>query len=194
MGHRAGTAKPAPTKNNSLLYGNVFADRTNSPCSSQMYLAPEKRVIPPYTRPWRSWLTPGAIATLQWGWCIMCECYRSLIRGGGVTLSAVQSGRIAAISWSSLFLSGNARAEIAAAGDDANDGSQKSAYGTSFPDNTKRVKGGAGCVFLQADPRPLMSHPPPAWASYILKPVLYEFHPPPQSKHKKNTRKDPTRF
>src|SRR5262249_12076059 len=89
-----------------------------------------------------SWFDPADPATWRWGWWHMNECYGHAIRSYAF---AVQSGRVTANQLDATFL-GKCQAQIAAAGDDVANWSQESAYGTSFPDATKRVKG-AGWYF-----------------------------------------------
>jgi hypothetical protein len=117
-------------------YGDVFADQDELAWAAcQMYLATGDPAI---HQTLRSWFTPGDPATLRWGWWHMCECYGHAIRSYAF---AVQSGRLTANQLDATFLS-KCQSEIAAAGDAAMNWSKMSAYGTSFPDNTKRVKGG----------------------------------------------------
>jgi hypothetical protein len=72
----------------------------------------------------------------------MSECYGHAIRSYAF---AVQSGRIAASALDTTYLA-KCQAEIAAAGNAVLNFSQESAYGTSFPDQTKAVKA-AGWYF-----------------------------------------------
>ena len=72
----------------------------------------------------------------------MSECYGNAIRSYAF---AVQSGRVQASQLDATFLA-KCQAEIAAGGDDALTFSQQSAYGTSFPPQTKAVQG-AGWYF-----------------------------------------------
>ena len=121
-------------------YGDDFLhDDEMAWAACQMYLATGDPAI---HQTLMQWFTPGDPATLRWGWWHMCECYGHAIRSYAF---AVQSGRLAANQLDATFLS-KCRSEIAAAGDANMNWSKMSAYGTSFPDNTKRVKS-AGWYF-----------------------------------------------
>ncbi len=121
-------------------YGDTFADQDELAWAAcQMYLATGDQGI---HNTLKSWFTPGDPATLRWGWWHMCECYGHAIRSYAF---AASSGRLAANQLDPTFLA-NCQSEIAAAGDANMNWSKMSAYGTSFPDTTKRVRG-AGWYF-----------------------------------------------
>ena len=98
----------------------------------QMYLATGDPAI---HQTLMQWFTPGDPATLRWGWWHMASDWGHAIRSYAF---AAQSGRLSASQLDPTFLA-KCQSEIAAAGDDALRWSQMSAYGTSFPDATKRV-------------------------------------------------------
>jgi hypothetical protein len=85
-----------------------------------------------------SWFDPSNSATWQWGWHHMIECYGHAIRSYAF---APKNGKMPASSLDPTFLA-KCQAEIAKAGDDVMNWSQMNAYGSSFPDATKRVLAG----------------------------------------------------
>ncbi|HYG34288.1 MAG TPA: glycoside hydrolase family 9 protein, partial [Clostridia bacterium] len=107
-----------------------------------------------------SWFDPADPATRRWSWWRMSEGFGHAIRSYAF---AAQSGRIQASSLDQAYLA-KCKAEILAAGDDMLKWNQQSAYGTSFPEPTKAVRG-AGWYFstdqafdiavaYQMDPKP----------------------------------------
>jgi len=121
-------------------YGDNFADNDELAWAAcQMYLATGDSSIHQLLL---DWFDPSDPTTWRWGWWHMSECYGHAIRSYAF---AVQSGRASASQLDSTFLT-KCRAQVIAAGDDMVNFSQQSAYGTSFPINTKAVQG-AGWYF-----------------------------------------------
>jgi hypothetical protein len=117
-------------------YGDVFTDQDEIAWAAcEMYLATGDSDI---HETLLSWFDPADPATHQYGWHHLSECYGHAIRSYAF---AVRSGRLAGSSLNASYLS-RCEAEVIAAGDDTMRWSQMSAYGTSFPDATKRVLAG----------------------------------------------------
>jgi len=117
-------------------YGDNFADQDELAWAAcQMFLATGDASI---HQKLLSWFDPSNPATMRWGWVHLSECYGHAIRSYAF---AAQSGRIASSSLNSTFLN-KCVVEIVAAGDQTMNWSKMSAYGTSFPEATKQVKGG----------------------------------------------------
>src|SRR6266404_4366734 len=126
-------------------YGDVFGDKDELAWAAcQMYLATGDPAI---HQTLQSWFDPSDPATTRWGWWHMSECYGHAIRSYAF---AVQSGRLNPSKLNPTFLS-KCQAEIAIAGDAAMNWSKMSSYGTSFPDQTKHVRG-AGWYFSTDQP------------------------------------------
>jgi hypothetical protein len=85
---------------------------------------------------------PASSDTRRWGWWRLYECYGHAIRSYAF---AAQTGKIKAGKLDTNFLA-KCRNEIAAAGQEQLDRAEKSAYGTSFPLETKAVRS-AGWYF-----------------------------------------------
>ncbi|HWA25480.1 MAG TPA: glycoside hydrolase family 9 protein [Lacunisphaera sp.] len=114
----------------------------------------------------RAWCDPAGDRTRRWGWWRLNECWGNAIRSYAF---AGRTDRIAADRLDAALLAKCER-EIEAAGRDAMNSSDESAYGTSFPAQTKRMRGGGWYFSLdqafdlavaslldyprQADPRP----------------------------------------
>ncbi len=81
------------------------------------------------------WLRPEDPATRRWGWWRMCEGYGRAIRSYAF---AVRSGRLARDRLDPQLLT-RCENEIVACADDWLLAARQSAYGTSFPAQTKRV-------------------------------------------------------
>jgi hypothetical protein len=114
-------------------YGDNFADNDELAWAAcQMFLATGDASIHQLLL---SWFDPANPATWHWGWWHMPECYGHAIRSYAF---AVQSGRATAAQLDPTFLS-KCQTQIAAAADDMLGFSQASAYGTSFPTQTKAV-------------------------------------------------------
>ncbi|HTL67270.1 MAG TPA: glycoside hydrolase family 9 protein [Lacunisphaera sp.] len=93
----------------------------------------------------KSWFDPASPDTWRWGWW---HCYMGYGNAVRTYAFAARSGRLAASQLDAAYLA-KCEAEVRAAADDAVRWSQQSAYGTSFPDATKRVRG-AGWYFSGA--------------------------------------------
>jgi hypothetical protein len=92
----------------------------------------------------KSWFNPSDSSTYRWGWWHLAECYGNAIRSYAF---AARSGKLPASALDSAYLA-KCEAEIIAAGDMQLGFSKASAYGTSFPTQTKAVQG-AGWYFSQ---------------------------------------------
>ena len=90
-----------------------------------------------------AWFNPSDPATWRWGWWHLPVCYGHAVRSYAF---AVQSGRVASASQLDATFLAKCQAEVAAAGDYMMNASQQSAYGTSFPQQTKAVRA-AGWYF-----------------------------------------------
>ncbi|HWA26510.1 MAG TPA: glycoside hydrolase family 9 protein [Lacunisphaera sp.] len=83
----------------------------------------------------RSWFNPADPATWRWGWW---HCFMGWGNAVRVYAFAARSGRLSTGQLDAAYLA-KCEAEVKSAGDDVLKWSQQSAYGTSFPDATKRV-------------------------------------------------------
>ncbi|HWD91980.1 MAG TPA: glycoside hydrolase family 9 protein [Verrucomicrobiae bacterium] len=123
-------------------YGDTFADQDELAWAAcEMFLATGDQGI---HQTLMSWFDPSSSATWRWGWWHMPESYGNAIRSYAF---AARSGRLQANQLNSAYLA-KCQAEIAAAGDMQLGFAQASAYGTSFPTQTKAVQG-AGWYFSQ---------------------------------------------
>ena len=123
-------------------YGDTFADQDELAWAAcEMFIATGDQGIHATLK---SWFDPSNSATYRWGWWHMAECYGNAIRSYAF---AARSGKLPASALDSAYLA-KCEAEIIAAGDMQLDFSKKSAYGTSFPTETKAVQG-AGWYFSQ---------------------------------------------
>jgi hypothetical protein len=115
----------------------------------------------------------------MWTWWRLFDAYGSAIRSYAF---AVKSGRVKASQLQPLFLE-RCQAEIAAAGDDQLRRAESSAYGTSFPEETKRTRS-AGWYFsgdaafdltvaLQLD-FPIKNDPRPRYLQALWSNLNYE--------------------
>jgi hypothetical protein len=91
-----------------------------------------------YHRKFKQGCDPASDRIRRWGWWRMNECWGHAIRSYAF---AARSGRIDAAKLDPA-LRAKCEAEIEAAGRDALRNSDESAYGTSFPAETKRMRGG----------------------------------------------------
>jgi hypothetical protein len=115
-------------------YSDNFADQDELAWAAcEMYLATGDQTI---HQKLLSWFDPSSPSTWMWGWWHMFECYGNAIRSYAF---AARSGRVASSALDATFLA-KCQNEIATAGDLALNWSQKSAYGTSLPDNTKNAQ------------------------------------------------------
>ncbi|MDO8538797.1 MAG: glycoside hydrolase family 9 protein [Opitutaceae bacterium] len=106
------------------------------------------------------WLNPADPEKRHWGWVRASFCYGNAIRSYAF---AVRSQRLPANKVDAGYLA-KCEAELRAAGDDALRWSRQSAYGTSFPEATKRQRRGGwffasdrafdATVAYQISPRP----------------------------------------
>src|SRR5207247_2617799 len=85
-----------------------------------------------------SWLNPADPNTRKWSWWRLYDAYGCAIRSYAF---AAKSGRMKADQLD-LGLLTKCEAEISAAGEDQLRRAQDSAYGSSFPNETKRVRAG----------------------------------------------------
>ena len=122
---------------------------------------------------------PGADRIRRWGWWRLYEGYGRAIRSYAL---AVKSGKATRGQLAPSFLRG-CEAEVVAAADDQLRWSQQSAYGTSFPTETKRFRGGGWYFSLDqafdlavasALDHPVMNDPRPKYAGAILANMNYE--------------------
>ena len=93
----------------------------------------------------KSWYDPADPATMRWGWVHAYSSYGNAARSYAF---AVRSGRRAASELDSAYLA-KCENELLAAGNAALKSSKQSAYGTSFPEQTKAVQS-AGWYFSSA--------------------------------------------
>jgi hypothetical protein len=84
------------------------------------------------------WLNPSDPATRKWGWWRLFDAYGCAIRSYAF---AAISGRLKREQLDQLLLA-RCQDEVAAAGQDQMRRSEESAYGTSFPAETKRARAG----------------------------------------------------
>lgn len=114
-------------------YGDDFADSDELAwAAAEMFLATGDTAI---HQTLKSWFDPADPATTRWGWWHMSQCYGHAIRSYAF---AARSGRIAASQLDASYLA-KCEAEIKKAGDDVVNWAAINAYGSSFPDATKRV-------------------------------------------------------
>ena len=122
---------------------------------------------------------PGDDRIRRWGWWRLYEGYGRAIRSYAL---AVKSGRARKAQLDPFFLRA-CEAEVIAAADDQLRWSQQSAYGTSFPTETKRYRGGGwyfsmdqafdlavACTLDQ----PVLNDPRPKYIEAILENMNYE--------------------
>ncbi|MBI3885767.1 MAG: glycoside hydrolase family 9 protein [Opitutae bacterium] len=91
-----------------------------------------------YHQQLKQWFDPADPATRRWGWWRMSECYGNAIRSYAF---AARSGRLPVSRLDSVFLQ-KCEQQIEGAGRDALKWSDQGAYGSSFPEETKHVRGG----------------------------------------------------
>jgi hypothetical protein len=122
---------------------------------------------------------PGDDRTRRWGWWRLYEGYGRAIRSYAL---AVRSGKADSKKFDRLFLQ-SCQAEITAAADDQQRWSQQSAYGTSFPTETKRHRGGGWYFSLDQAfdlaiacglDYPVMNDPRPKYREAILGNLNFE--------------------
>ena len=122
---------------------------------------------------------PGEERTRRWGWWRLYEGYGRAIRSYAL---AVKSGKAKASQMDRSFLRA-CETELVAAADDQLRWSQQSAYGTSFPTETKRFRGGGWYFSLDqafdlaaacALDHPLMNDPRPKYREAVVANLNYE--------------------
>ena len=137
-------------------YGDNFThDDELAWAATEMYLATGD---PAYHETLKAWFDPASPATWRWSWWHLSESYGNAIRSYAF---AVRSGRLKAAQLDPGFLA-RCEAEIVTAAKDNLRWAEQSAYGTSFPQPTKQVRGGGWyfstdaafdlAVALQLDP------------------------------------------
>jgi len=126
-----------------------------------------------------AWLNPSDPAIRRWGWWRMYESYGRAIRS---YVFGARTGRVPLERLNPIFLS-RCEAELMAAANDQLRWAQQSAYGTSFPTETKRVGGGGWYFSLDqafdlavasALDQPPLNDPRPQYLKAILSNLNYE--------------------
>jgi hypothetical protein len=122
-------------------YGDDFTDKDELAWAAcEMFLATGDQSIHQTLKSW--FPDPTDPTTFRWGWWRLFACYGCAVRSYAF---AATSGRLPASQLDSAYLA-KCQQTIVAAGDDCVTWCQDNAYGTSFPDATKRVLG-AGWYF-----------------------------------------------
>jgi hypothetical protein len=126
-----------------------------------------------------AWFNPADPATRRWGWWRLYESYGRAIRS---YVFGARTGRIPRERLNDSFFR-RCDAELRAAADDQLHWAEQSAYGTSFPSETKRF-GGAGWYFsldqafdlavASALDQPPLNDPRPKYLRAILSNLNYE--------------------
>jgi Glycosyl hydrolase family 9/Cellulase N-terminal ig-like domain len=153
-------------------FGDDFADRDELAWAAcELFLATGD---PQYQAALQTWFPdPTDPGTARWGWWRMYACYGNAIRDYA---TAVSSGRLQASQIDPAYLAKCINV-IISCGDDNLQWSQYSAYGTSFPDATKAVRG-AGWYFSSVQAFDLVVayqfNPNPAYLDAILENMNYE--------------------
>jgi hypothetical protein len=158
-------------------YGNDFMhDDELAWAACEMFLATGD---PAFENKLFDWLHPADPATRKWGWWRLYDAYGCAIRSYAF---AAKAGKIKRDQQNRILLE-ECEAEIAAAGEDQLDRARHSAYGTSFPDETKRAQT-AGWYFscdaafdlaaaCQLD-YPILNDPRPAMRAALISNLNYE--------------------
>jgi hypothetical protein len=158
-------------------YGNEFMhDDELAWAACEMYLATGE---PVFQQKLMEWLHPSDPATRKWGWWRLYDAYGCAIRSYAF---AARSGRVRRDQLNQLLLE-ECEEEIAEAGMAQLSRARHSAYGTSFPDETKRA-GTAGWYFscdaafdlavaCQLE-YPVMNDPRPAMRVALISNLNYE--------------------
>ena len=152
-------------------YGDTFADQDELAWAAcEMFIATGDQGI---HQTLMSWFDPSNSATWRWGWWHMSECYGNAIRDYAF---AARDGKLQASQLDPTFLA-KCQAEIAAAGDMQLGFAQASAYGTSFPTETKAVQG-AGWYFSEDQAFDMtvayQLNPKPEYLAAIIENMNYE--------------------
>jgi hypothetical protein len=158
-------------------YGNDFMhDDELAWAACEMFLATGD---PTLEKKLTEWMNPADPGTRKWSWWRLFEAYGHATRDYAF---AARSGRLKRNQLDLLFLE-KCEAEIAAAGEDQLQRAENSAYGTSFPTETKRTRT-AGWYFssdaafdlavaCQLD-YPAMNDPRPRMLKALLSNLNYE--------------------
>ncbi len=121
----------------------------------------------------KKWYDPADSGTRRWGWLRAYSSYGNAARSYAF---AARSGRLSAGKLDAGYLA-KCEAELLGAGNDALTWSKQSAYGTSFPEATKRVQS-AGWYFSSAQAFDItVAHqikPKPAYLDAIIRNLNYE--------------------
>src|SRR5262249_44898606 len=129
---------------------------------------------PQYRTLLESWFPdPTDPATARWGWWKMYACYGNAVRDYA---TAVTSGRLSAGQLNASYLA-KCITEITNCGNDVLQWSKDDAYGSSFPEPTKAVRG-AGWYFSPVQAFDLVVayqfNPNPAYLDAIVANLNYE--------------------
>jgi len=158
-------------------YGNEFMhDDELAWAACELYLATGDAV---YQQKLLQWLYPDNPDERRWGWWRLYDAYGCAIRSYAF---AVKAGKARPDQLNRLLLE-QCQAEIAADGEEQLKRARQSAYGTSFPEETKHA-GSAGWYFssdaafdlavaLQLD-YPVMNDPRPAMRAALMSNLNYE--------------------
>jgi hypothetical protein len=158
-------------------YGNEFMhDDELAWAACELFLATGE---PAFQEKLLTWLHPADPAIRKWGWWRLYDAYGCAIRSYAF---AAKAGKIKRDQQDRQLLE-ECEAEIAADGEDQLTRAQHSAYGTSFPEETKRA-GSAGWYFssdaafalataCQLD-YPMMNDPRPRMMAALISNLNYE--------------------
>ena len=115
-------------------YGNDFMhDDELAWAACEMYLATGE---PSYQKQLMEWLNPADPETRKWGWLRLYDAYGNAIRSYAF---AARAGKLKREQLHPMLL-GQCESEIAETGQDQLRRARDSAYGTSFPEETKRAR------------------------------------------------------
>jgi hypothetical protein len=118
-------------------YGDVFThDDELAWAACEMFLATGDQSIHQTLKSW--FPNPNDPATYRWGWWRMWESYGCAVRSYAF---AARTGRLPASALDAAYLA-KCETEVKGAGQDVYQRAHDSAYGTSFPSQTKAVRGG----------------------------------------------------
>jgi hypothetical protein len=158
-------------------YGNEFMhDDELAWAACEMFLATGD---PAFQQKLLEWLRPADPGQRRWGWWRLYDSYGCAIRSYAFAAKAGKAKR----EQLNRFLLEECEAEIAADGEEQLNRARHSAYGTSFPEETKRA-GSAGWYFssdaafdlavaIQLD-YPVMNDPRPAMRAALMSNLNYE--------------------
>ena len=158
-------------------YGDQFIhDDELAWAACELYIATGEK---PFHEKVVQWLRPSDPATRIWGWIRLSESYGCAIRSYAF---AVKAGKLKP-DQVDMLLKEQCENEIISAGEDQMRRASASAYGTSFPDETKRVK--AAGWYFSSDPAfdlatayqldyPVMNDPRPKLLDALLTNLNYE--------------------